>query len=40
MKNVEDLVKLEQGDIVKFGRVRFRIKKLYVTIGTQKTAIN
>ena len=39
MKDVSDYVELVQGDVVKFGRVRFRVKKLFVTIGGA-TAVN
>ena len=34
LKDTSDCVELVQGDIIKFGRVRFRVKKLFLTIGT------
>ena len=37
VKDLKDCVRVEQGDIMKFGRVRFRIKKLVVTDSSKST---
>ena len=34
MKESQDCVKVALGDVMKFGRVRFRVKKLFVTLGS------